>query len=52
MVKEYFSRRSPVYPGVEGRIKLLNNVESAASKIRSLILVPFLFPIATVLNTV
>lgn len=52
MVREYLRRKSPVYPGVEGRIKFVNNIESAASKIRSFILMPFIVSLATVLSTV
>ncbi|PNF40457.1 hypothetical protein B7P43_G14344 [Cryptotermes secundus] len=51
MVKEYFRRRSPVYPGVEGRTKFVNHIESAASIMRSSILMPFIISLATVLST-
>lgn len=51
MVKDYLHRRSPVYPAVEGRIKFVNNVESAASKLTSVILMPFVVSLATVLRT-
>lgn len=51
MADEYFHRRSPVYPAVEGRIKFVNSTKSAASKLRSIFLLPFLVPLATVIRT-
>lgn len=52
MADEYFHRRSPVYTGVDGRIKILNkpSAQSAASQLRSFFLLPFLVPLATVIH--
>lgn len=50
MVNEYFRRRSPVYPGVDGRIKFVNSMPGAASQLTSFFLLPFLAPLATVIR--
>lgn len=52
MVDEYFHRRSPVYPGVDRRIKIVNKppAPSAASQLGSFFLLPFLVPLATVIR--
>lgn len=50
MVDEYFRLRSPVYPEVNGRIKINNYTPSAASQLRSFFLLPFLVPLATVIR--
>ncbi|XP_021942371.1 protein 5NUC-like [Zootermopsis nevadensis] len=52
MVKDFFIRRSPVYPGVEGRTQFVNNIKSAASKIRSFIILPLLASLVTAISAI
>lgn len=52
MARNYFEKRSPVYAGVEGRIKLIEGSSGAASKATSFLLMPLLVCFASIMSSV